>query len=197
MAALTGYNSNVRHRGRIFHIQTEDSGGSHQRVITHLFADGGRIVKSIRSEYSEHMDAPNLSELVRGIMKDQHKAMFVLLRSGGLDEQIGFDEDDPPAAMDARVTRSGTFEREPARPSVTERSPPMDAPEPPQVNIRSATPPSSGTERIYASPRPASIFSTPPSTAAGLFGEKSAQERSLDEAILEYLADAAPPSIAK
>ncbi len=191
MAALTGYNSNVRHRGRIFHIQTEDSGGSHQRVITHLFADGGRIVKSIRSEYSEHMDAPNLCEIVRGIMKDQHKAMFVLLRSGGLDEQIGFDDSAPKASVDARASHSGTFEREPIRPSVTERSPPMEAPEPPHVNIKSAAPPSSG-ERTYASPRPASIFSTPPSAAAGLFGEKGTQERSLDEAILEYLADAAP-----
>lgn len=195
MAALTGYNSNVRHRGRIFHIQTEDSGGGHQRVITHLFADGGRIVKSSRSEYSEYMDAPNLPELVRGIMKDQHKAMFVLLRSGGLDAQIGFDESDPPMTV-GRPSRSGTFELEAPEPAVTERSPRPLPNEPSQVSIRSANPPSSGTERMYASPRPASIFSTPPSPS-GLFGERAIEERSLDEAILEYLADAGPPSIAK
>lgn len=195
MAALTGYNSNVRHRGRVFHIQTEDSGSAHQRVITHLFADGGRIVKSSRSEYSEYMDAPNLPELVRGIMKDQHKAMFVLLRSGGLDAQIGFDEGDPPATV-GRPSRSGTFELEAIESAVTERSPRTELLEPMQVSIKSAAPPSSGTERIYASPRPASIFSTPPS-GAGLFGERVIEERSLDDAILEYLADTGSPSIAK
>lgn len=195
MAALTGYNSNVRHRGRIFHIQTEDSGGGHQRVITHLFADGGRIVKSSRSDYAEYMDAPKLPELVRGIMKDQHKAMFVLLRSGGLDAQIGFEDCDPPATV-GHPYRSGTFELEVPAPAVTERSPRPAQQDAPPVNIQSAAPPSSGAERTYASPRPASIFSTPPSPS-GLFGERAIEERSLDEAILEYLADASPPSLAK
>ena len=43
---LLGYNNNVRHKGRVFHIQTEDSGVNHPHIITHLFADGGRILKS-------------------------------------------------------------------------------------------------------------------------------------------------------
>ena len=43
---LLGFNNNVRHRGRVFHIQTEDSGIRHARIVTHLFADGGRIVRT-------------------------------------------------------------------------------------------------------------------------------------------------------
>ena len=39
-----GFNNNVRHKGRVFHIQTEDSGIKHPHIITHLFADGGRIL---------------------------------------------------------------------------------------------------------------------------------------------------------
>ncbi len=39
---LLGYNTNVRHKGRVFHIQTEDSGVLKPLVISHLFADGGR-----------------------------------------------------------------------------------------------------------------------------------------------------------
>ena len=45
-APLLGYNTNVRHKGKLFHIQTEDSGIGHPHIITHLFADGGRIVAS-------------------------------------------------------------------------------------------------------------------------------------------------------
>jgi hypothetical protein len=82
---LLGFNNNVRHRGRIFHIQTEDSGTRTPRIVTHLFADGGRIIKTIRTDYSEHVDRPDMAAHVRGMMKDQHKAMFTSLRHGELD----------------------------------------------------------------------------------------------------------------
>ena len=45
---LLGYNNNVRHKNRQFHIQTEDSGVNHPHIITHLFMDGGRILKSVK-----------------------------------------------------------------------------------------------------------------------------------------------------
>jgi hypothetical protein len=85
---LLGFNNNVRHKGRVFHIQTEDSGIKHARIVTHLFADGGRIVKSTRTEYLEHIGRPDLVEVLRRVMKEQHKAMFIRLRAGELDSLI-------------------------------------------------------------------------------------------------------------
>ena len=85
---LLGFNNNVRHRGQVFHIQTEDSGVRHSRIMTHLFADGGRIVQTARTEYSEHLGRDDMVEIVRRMMKEQHKAMFVRLRAGELDEEI-------------------------------------------------------------------------------------------------------------
>lgn len=85
---LVGYNNNVRHQGRIFHIQTEDSGIKHPHVITHVFADGGRIIASRRTSYAEHLNAADLPELVKGIMKEQHKAVFLALRSGSFDDSL-------------------------------------------------------------------------------------------------------------
>jgi hypothetical protein len=82
---LLGFNNNVRHRGRIFHIQTEDSGTRTPRIVTHLFADGGRIIKTTRTDYSEHVDRSDMAAHVRGMMKEQHKAMFTSLRQGELD----------------------------------------------------------------------------------------------------------------
>ena len=52
---LLGFNNNVRHKGRVFHIQTEDSGIRHPHIITHLFADGGRILKTTKTSYAEHV----------------------------------------------------------------------------------------------------------------------------------------------
>jgi hypothetical protein len=82
---LLGFNNNVRHRGRIFHIQTEDSGVKFPRIVTHLFADGGRIVKTTRTDYTEHLEKPDMATVVRSMMKEQHKGMFAALRAGDMD----------------------------------------------------------------------------------------------------------------
>jgi hypothetical protein len=82
---LLGYNNNVRHKNRVFHIQTEDSGVKHPHVITHLFMDGGRILKSVKRSYAEHVGSDNMSDTVRQMMKEQHKAMFIALRDGEYD----------------------------------------------------------------------------------------------------------------
>ncbi len=85
---LLGYNNNVRHKGRVFHIQTEDSGVHHPHIITHLFTDGGRIVRSLRGSYADHLGAPAVAEIVRKMMKAQHKAMLVSLRNGDFDHLV-------------------------------------------------------------------------------------------------------------
>jgi len=214
MAPLTGYNSNVRHRGRMFHIQTEDSGQAYPRILTHLFADGGRIVKSLRSEYAEHLGEAEWPAIVRELMKSQHKAMFVALRSGELDEPIGFDADAPPpteARPSLRLNEPLSLRVEPlasakasAKPSLktsptasssestaekgSRPTPVVIAPEF-EAPAPSRSPPSSET-RAYAAPRPCAIFSNAPAAAASsLFGGVGSEESSLDSAILDYLAD--------
>ncbi len=82
---LLGFNNNVRHKGRVFHIQTEDSGVRHPHVITHLFADGGRILKSTKTSYTEHVGQSSMVETVRAMMQEQHKSMFIALRDGQFD----------------------------------------------------------------------------------------------------------------
>src|SRR3974390_469618 len=85
---LLGYNNNVRHKGKVFHIQTEDSGIKHPHIITHLFMDGGRILKSVKTSYAEHVEKDKLRQVVRQMMKDQHKAMFRALRDGEFDAVV-------------------------------------------------------------------------------------------------------------
>jgi hypothetical protein len=202
MAPLTGYNSNVRHRGRMFHIQTEDTGEASRRVVTQLFADGGRIVKSLRADYSEHLGEDNWPAMVRELMKDQHKTIFVSLRSGELDLAIGFDDDAPPPTPGRPLLRSlgvpdtGALNSTASSPSLnsTASSPKVSRraappPEAPAVSRSSAEPPSSGA-RSYGSPRPCTIFARDTKTAGSLFGGDDNDDKSLDSAILDYLAEA-------
>jgi len=77
---LLGYNHNVRHAGRLFHVQTEDSGLSRLYVTTHLFIDGS-ILSTTRMQYGP--DEPD--EVVQKKMQTQHKTMLKRLRDGDFD----------------------------------------------------------------------------------------------------------------
>ncbi len=95
---LLGYNTNVRHSGKLYHIQTEDSGIRHPHVITHLFADGGRIIATKKTTYAEHVGAEDYKKTVKQLMRAQHKAMFIGLRDGVYDEDETGAEPAVPAA---------------------------------------------------------------------------------------------------
>jgi hypothetical protein len=56
-------------------------------VITHLFADGGRIIASRKTGYAEHLGASDLSSIVKRLMQEQHKALFIELRDCVYDDQ--------------------------------------------------------------------------------------------------------------
>jgi len=191
-APLLGYNNNVRHRGQVFHIQTEDSGVNSPRIMTHLFADGGRIVKSTRTDYSEHLGSGSMVEIVKRLMKEQHKAMFVELRSGALDVRIGFDDEAPPPTVTAtdQVLAAAEVLAKTAVRAPTGSVPPGSLIPPPKsvpAGGKSSAPPDG--ERPYAAPRPASVFSAA-APLGGIFGDVGGlDEKSLDDAILSYLAE--------
>lgn len=144
---VLGFNNNVRHRGRIFHIQTEDSGVRFPRIVTHLFADGGRIIKTTKTDYSEHLERVDLPQIVRGLMKEQHKAMFTSLRSGAFDplleKALGPLSEPPPPRPSGVVaapaipppshTPSTTPASPASEPSDKQASAPARTPSPPEL----------------------------------------------------------------
>jgi pSer/pThr/pTyr-binding forkhead associated (FHA) protein len=80
--AQMGYNNNIRYADRVFHVQTEDSGLDQPHIVTHLFTDGGRIIKSHKRSYEQHVARPDVADFVRGLMKAQHLEMVMALREG-------------------------------------------------------------------------------------------------------------------
>jgi FHA domain-containing protein len=85
--AQIGFNNNIRAKDQVFHIQTEDSGLNNPHVITHLFADGGRVIKSHKRIYASSIDTePDIGAYVRQLMKAQHLEMVFALRDGRFDD---------------------------------------------------------------------------------------------------------------
>ncbi len=151
ISPLLGFNNNVKHKGRVFHVQTEDSGVRHPHVITHLFADGGRILKTMKTSYAEHLNEANLRDIVHQLMKEQHKAMFVALRDGQFDHF--FEEKEAGAATSGPNSAAGPASSGvvPAPPSVTPAPPTVAVPVLPGSS-KVAAPASSGVRLVTPEP---------------------------------------------
>lgn len=82
-----GYNHNIPHRGRLYHVQTEDSGVKKAHIFTHVFYDG-TIISSNKVNYDPEAEVEDLGQHIIGLMQESHKSMIRSLRRGGFDEKI-------------------------------------------------------------------------------------------------------------
>ncbi len=120
---VVGYNHNVRYHGRIYHVQSEDSGPTIPRVFTHLFHEG-TILATRKHEYDIAAD----EDLVRVEMQRLHKSVMKELTRGDFDAKIAafFAARGQPAIL-----------VDPHAPAV-EQAPPPQAP----VSVTMTPPPS-------------------------------------------------------
>jgi hypothetical protein len=80
---LTGYNTDFKFQGKIYHVQTED-GGANNPNITSLLYHQGAILASRKTSYADILKADCLEEVVRDLMREQHKQMIRDLMKGKL-----------------------------------------------------------------------------------------------------------------
>jgi hypothetical protein len=112
-----GYNHNIPHRGRLYHVQTEDSGLKKAHIFTHSFYDG-TIIASNKVTYDPNESVEDLDAYIVGLMQESHKAMIRRLRKGEFDAKIEQyigphpDADQAPTAEPApEPTRQAPDER--------------------------------------------------------------------------------------
>jgi len=114
---VVGYNHNIKYKGEIFHIQTEDSGINNPHIITLLYR-GGNILASKKTSYADIVKMDNLSHIVEELMKEQHKDMLRRLKNSEFDARIGLEgvvEAEPAVAVDA-VAETASLAATPAAP---------------------------------------------------------------------------------
>ncbi|MCA9526453.1 MAG: hypothetical protein KC549_09195, partial [Myxococcales bacterium] len=82
---IPGLNTDVRYKGKTFHIQTEDSGFENPVLITHVFL-GGTILGSEKQSYQDAVGRDDVEGHVRDLMRAQHRAMYRALLDGRYDD---------------------------------------------------------------------------------------------------------------
>src|SRR5271169_4417947 len=155
--AVSGFNHNITHRQRVYHVQTEDSGVNNPTIVTLLYV-GGNILAQKKTSYAELLDTPNLAEQVRQRMEEQHKEMLYAVRAGRYD---GTDQ-----ATAARAYQPGQLAEEGPK-------------APPSAPVSTAAP--------LPIPLLELAPVEPGGSEETLFGEDLVSEKSLDEVILGYL----------
>jgi len=182
---ITGCNTNIRHLGKRFHVQTEDSGRANPHIITHVYY-GGTIIASEKSEYKDRIEATDLDSEVRRLIEEQHKAMLKQLRRGAFDaairERLGGAPAELPPAPEAVASKPS------ARPPSVKTANADSA----IASAGRSTSPCTGDTAPSLVDEPLAAEAPPvEKRAAPAFGEDVDSEKPLDEVILEYLVEKA------
>lgn len=95
---LSGINTDIQFKGEVYHVQTED-GGTNNPIITTLLFKGGAIFSSKKTNYAEILQSPSYQEVVKELMKEQHKSMVRDLTAGKFQTPVRKEcREDRPAA---------------------------------------------------------------------------------------------------
>jgi len=100
MKMSMGMNTNLKYKGRVYHIQTEDGGEHRPTITTLLFKDGGAVASAKRRDYADLLQSDSCRETVSALMKEQHKTMIRALVRGEI-EGLDTIKQKMPAAKDS------------------------------------------------------------------------------------------------
>ncbi|NTW86258.1 MAG: hypothetical protein HGB30_08870 [Holophagaceae bacterium] len=82
---ITGYNTDVRHGNRVFHVQTEDKGVANPKIETLIYV-GGEILDNYRSSYEDLLATAAIMEpIIQERMDEQHRAVIRDIKNGKYD----------------------------------------------------------------------------------------------------------------
>lgn len=200
---ITGYNTDVRHKEVVFHVQTEDKGASNPCIESLVYV-GGQVLASKRASYATLLAEGKEKGDIVALMDHQHRTMIAAIRHGKLDDKLA-------ALLAGRQTGQhaapiGTGQVQAPKPEIPPPPAPAPAPEPSTLVRPPAPPPlppppassldATASRSDAASGRPEEIPSRTDSAASSLFStpvpaSRPAADRTLDQVILEYLTSEA------
>lgn len=201
---ITGFNTDVKHEGSVYHVQTEARGRDNP-VLESLVYIGGTIIAKKISPYADQLRQGATEDAIASMLRRQHQVVIAAIRAGRIDELIHLATDEKgrelkvEAKAEERVGEKvegkleetvATVEPEPPSPKPAASPPPARhspgrpaasrssssaAPPPKAVQPPEAQQhPSSPQSRSLPAKAPASL----PSTTGGL---------NLDEVISDYV----------
>ena len=81
---ITGFNTDIKHNEKVYHIQTEDKGLQNPYIESLVYV-GGEILASKKTSYAEQIKAGIDEKYIGGLMEQQHRTMIAAIKRGRFD----------------------------------------------------------------------------------------------------------------
>ena len=81
---ITGFNTDIKHNEKVYHIQTEDKGLANPYIESLVYV-GGEILASKKTSYAEQVKNGIDEKWIGGLMEQQHRTMIAAIKRGRFD----------------------------------------------------------------------------------------------------------------
>src|SRR2546425_1714904 len=81
---ITGFNTDIRHNDKVYHIQTEDKGLQNPYIESLVYV-GGEILASKKTSYADQAKAGVDEKWIGSLMEQQHRTMIAAIKRGRFD----------------------------------------------------------------------------------------------------------------
>jgi hypothetical protein len=92
---ITGFNTDIRHNDKVYHIQTEDKGLANPYIESLIYV-GGEILASKKTSYAEQMKTGVDEKWIGSLMEQQHRTMIAAIKRGRFDGPAETTKSDIP-----------------------------------------------------------------------------------------------------
>ncbi|MEO8218842.1 MAG: hypothetical protein ABI718_17340, partial [Acidobacteriota bacterium] len=107
---ITGFNTDVDHNDKVYHVQTEDKGILNPYIESLVYV-GGEILASKKTSYAEQAETGVDEKWISGLMEQQHRTMIAAVVRGRLDRPDPNLADDSTLAAGSRTPSSASAAR--------------------------------------------------------------------------------------
>jgi len=77
---VTGFNTDIKHEGVVYHVQTEPRKDSSLETAVYV---RGAVIHSLKNSYQEFLNSPEYSdEKLKRMLEDQHRQVISRIRAG-------------------------------------------------------------------------------------------------------------------
>src|SRR5438876_6886607 len=84
LSVITGFNTDIKHNDKVYHIQTEDKGLQNPYIESLVYV-GGEILASKKTSYAEQLKSGIDEKWIGGLMEQQHRTMIAAVKRGRFD----------------------------------------------------------------------------------------------------------------
>jgi hypothetical protein len=82
---ITGFNTDIKHNDKVYHVQTEDKGVGNPYIESLVYV-GGEILASKKTSYAEQLKTGVDDKWIGGLMEQQHRTMIAAIKRGRFDQ---------------------------------------------------------------------------------------------------------------